>query len=64
MRSFREKPVGWRGESHRHYLSAKGIKTSYKQKRYMALFDELEVKRVGDKYMIYDNNLNEFFIGY
>lgn len=27
MRSFRSKPVGWRGESHRHYLAAKGIKT-------------------------------------
>jgi len=23
MRSFRSKPVGWRGESHRHYLAAK-----------------------------------------
>jgi len=28
MKSFRSKPVGWRGESHRHYLAAKGIKTS------------------------------------
>jgi len=27
MTSFRSKPVGWRGESHRHYLAAKGIKT-------------------------------------
>jgi len=27
MRSFRSKPVGWRGESYRHYLAAKGIKT-------------------------------------
>jgi len=32
MRSFRSKPVGWRGESYRHYLAAKGIKT----KRYFA----------------------------
>ena len=23
------KPVGWRNESHRHYLAAKGIKTKY-----------------------------------
>jgi hypothetical protein len=30
VRSFgsRYKPVGWRGESHRHYLASKGIKTS------------------------------------
>jgi len=27
MRSFRSKPVGWRGESYRHYLAAKGVKT-------------------------------------
>jgi len=27
--SFRAKPVGWRGESHRHYLAAKGIKTKF-----------------------------------
>lgn len=25
MRSYRQRPVGWRGESHRHYLAAKGI---------------------------------------
>lgn len=29
MSSFRSKPVGWRGESYRHYLAAKGVKTSY-----------------------------------
>lgn len=29
MTSFRAKPVGWRGESHRHYLAAKGVKTRY-----------------------------------
>jgi len=33
MRSFRSKPVGWRGESHRHYLAAKGIKTRYNVKK-------------------------------
>lgn len=27
MRSFRSKPVGWRGESYRHYLAAKGFST-------------------------------------
>lgn len=29
MRSFRSKPVGWRGESHRHYLAAKGVRTKH-----------------------------------
>ena len=33
MKSFRSKPVGWRGESHRHYLAAKygsaGAKVRY-----------------------------------
>ena len=29
MRSFRSRPVGWRQDSHRHYLAAKGIKTRY-----------------------------------
>lgn len=33
-RSFREKPLGWRGESYRHYLAAKGIRT--RQKAYMS----------------------------
>lgn len=27
--SFRSKPVGWRWESYRHYLAAKGIRTRY-----------------------------------
>ena len=27
MNSFREKPVGWRGESYRHYLASKGFST-------------------------------------
>jgi hypothetical protein len=29
MTSFRSKPIGWRYESHRHSLAAKGIKTKY-----------------------------------
>jgi len=32
VRNFRSRPVGWRGESHRHYLAGKGIST----KRYSA----------------------------
>jgi hypothetical protein len=34
MKSFRSKPVGWRGESQRHYLAAKGIKTRHKYYAY------------------------------
>ncbi len=30
MRSFRAKPIGWRGESYRHSLAAKGIYTARK----------------------------------
>jgi hypothetical protein len=29
MRSFRSKPVGWRYESHKHALAAKGIRSKY-----------------------------------
>ena len=29
MRSFRSKPVGWRYESHKHSLAAKGIRSKY-----------------------------------
>jgi len=34
MRSFRSKPVGWRGESHRHYLAAKYGKSGYGKSGY------------------------------
>ena len=27
MRSFRAKPIGWRGESYRHYLASRGVRT-------------------------------------
>ena len=33
MNSFRSKPVGWRYESTRHYLAARGIKTRYNAER-------------------------------
>lgn len=33
MRSFRNKPVGWRHEPHRHYLAAKGIKTAHRYRK-------------------------------
>ena len=35
-RNYRARPSGWRNESHRHYLAAKGIKTN----RYMARMNE------------------------
>lgn len=50
MRSFRSKPVGWRGESHRHYLAAKGIKTV--PKKYFGVFvyrKSLDGKHRGDE---------------
>jgi len=34
MRSFRSKPVGWQGESYRHYLAAKGFSTAKKYYAY------------------------------
>jgi hypothetical protein len=34
-RSFRAKPVGWKGESYRHYLASKSVKTN----RYMSFSD-------------------------
>lgn len=37
----RYKPVGWRGESQRHYLAAKGIKT----RKYLAVQDFLKGNR-------------------
>jgi hypothetical protein len=38
----RYKPVGWRGDSQRHYLAAKGIKTKHK---YLAPLDSLKGNR-------------------
>lgn len=34
MRSFRSKPVGWRGESYRHYLASKGIASKMPKEKY------------------------------
>lgn len=42
MRSFRSKPVGWRGESYRHYLAAKGVKTKYCASMRSKIADKLE----------------------
>jgi len=48
MRSFRAKPVGWRGESHRHYLAAKGISSTYYSKK-GKLMHKLDFKQVRGK---------------
>jgi len=45
---YSSKPVGWRGESHRHYLAAKGIST----KRYRA---EIPFRTEGDPLMALQN---------
>jgi len=34
VRSFRSRPVGWRGESYRHYLASKGVSTVMRSRRY------------------------------
>jgi len=44
-RTYRAKPIGWRGESHRHYLAAKGIST----KRYNASAASSWFKDYADK---------------
>jgi len=61
MKSFRSKPVGWRGESHRHYLAAKGIST--KSKRLFAMKDAYGDDRIKsvpvelkEKYGLYVDN--------
>jgi hypothetical protein len=44
--SSRYKPVGWRGESYRHYLASKGIKTSRRLSNfYFAVRHELKGHR-------------------
>lgn len=44
--SFRSRPVGWRHESYRHYLAAKGISTSMRDTRFRSkLLDEEIEKR-------------------
>jgi len=45
MKSFRSKPVGWRYESHRHMLAAKGIKTQFVHRKVMSP-DEREWRKV------------------
>lgn len=41
--NFRRKPTGWRGESFRHYLAAKGIRTKIKKSYFVR--DELKGNR-------------------
>lgn len=49
MKRFRTryKPIGWRGESHRHYLAAKGIRTRHPlSKQYFAVRNDLKGNRM------------------
>ena len=41
-RNFRSRPVGWRGESHRHYLASKGVST----RRYSARVKVLPIQKI------------------
>lgn len=50
MRSFRSKPVGWRGESYRHYLAAKGVTTKY----FAALRSRLADKTIAEEPLLGD----------
>lgn len=36
MKAYWAKPIGWRGESYRHYLARKGIATRYQAHKYFA----------------------------
>lgn len=49
MRSFRSKPVGWRGESYRHSLAARGYYT--RKPRFIAPspFDVIEASKLSDE---------------
>ncbi len=44
MRSFRSKPIGWRGESYRHYLAAKGVYAARKPR--LKSFEQSQLRRV------------------
>lgn len=41
VRSWRARPIGWRNESHRHYLAAKGIST----KRYFLKKESTKIEK-------------------
>jgi hypothetical protein len=42
-------PVGWRGESHRHYLAAKGVKTNFFASKTSIWARERALERLGDE---------------
>lgn len=54
--SFRSKPVGWKGESHRHYLAAKGIKTKNK---YFMFKDNKGLLNTTDTAVDFDKELRQ-----
>ena len=56
MRSFRAKPVGWRGESYRHYLAQKGVSSKVKVWDRIKIGAEAETKTQGTVAMQGDFN--------
>ncbi len=60
MRSFRSKPIGWRGESYRHYLASKGIKTiKYMKAPKGAKYDLYGVDSKGRRVRLYDKQYKQ-----
>jgi hypothetical protein len=49
MSSFRSKPVGWRYESHRHYLASKGVKTKVDEVADILMFKETDASWLREK---------------
>lgn len=49
MRSFRSRPVGWRNESYRHYLAAKGMKSKYFVEK-QSILQEQKTRTIYDKF--------------
>ena len=48
MKSFRNRPIGWRNESYRHYLASKGISTAVRDTRSMPTY--LASKGISNKF--------------
>ena len=46
MKAYWKQPVGWRGESYRHYLARKGIATRYQAHKYFVKGDYRELPAV------------------
>lgn len=46
MKAYWAKPIGWRGESYRHYLARKGIATRYQAHKYFVKGDYRELPAI------------------